>query len=1331
MAATNFSLNDYLIIDTTGSIGIGTTTPGARLFVTSSSTDTSQPGVVFKAGTANQLRGAGLFDVQNSSGTTLLFVSGSGNVGIGTSSPTVRLDVSGSYSVGTERARIWGPLNLKYSTDTINGKDYQIGSGYELDGTAHGSGGFVLYHRWGDSGLGSGGWKMIFGSASVPNLTIVNQTVGIDTTSMSEKMNVQGSSTTSISTVLIKENQAMASGVAALDVQNSAGTSLLFVSGSGRVGINSSAPTAELTVRYATANSNTLAPALLIDNPSGGGQTALTLAINGVEKSRLRVDNSGNLVINAPGVFYFGYDNSHSGFRFYNGTGSRQVDIDTSGNVGIGTATMSNKLSIYGTAQDQVYIRGGSTNRAGIRIDNTAGYQSQILLADNNTDRWQIGKQTDNTFFLYDATAAVNIIQGTYRATGRSDIALVPYQNGRVGIGTDPAELGKLEIYATGSLQGIYQSDGTRWLRILAGTSTSGAYNNIVSENDYALIFSGSKATNAPGLVLAPWDGAGATSGLKIDPSGNVGIGTATMSRKLVVHGSDALINGIAVGTGNNNTSTSNTAVGDSANGALSTGSGNTAVGYAALITVSTGNNNVAVGSSALQNQTASNATAVGTSALTLSTVEGNTAVGYNALSSITANSGSVAVGYEALKNATGSNNTALGWWAGRLISTGTLNVAIGPNALRTATTTSGNVAVGSRALELNTGSNNTSIGGSAGYRLTTGSENVVVGSIALAASTSASYNTAIGVASLATCTGNYNVALGHSSGISMTSGEYNAILGSYSGNNASLNMSTSSRNVVLSDGEGNIRARFNYTGAVGIGTASPIPGYTVTVTSGSTANGYDLDSKMYLLSAALEKEAGYYMTALSKSAHFRVSMATPGVRLGSSTSDPLYLQTNNTNAISIDTSQNVGIGTDSTGGEALRIYRSSGATAAIYSNTSNATIGLTGYNSTTPVTAALEVSSTAVSIGAVTNHPLRLLTNSTEAMRINTSQNVGIGTATVGARLHVHSGASDEVTRFESTGNPYISLYDSGTRTGYLYSNTSTLELVSEATKDLMLQGAGAVIIKSNGNNERIRVLSGGKVGFGTNNPSEIIESYGTDAGIIVHYSGQSRGGLWAFSSTRVALATTTSGDDLVFGYTGSPGSSAAFVERMRVDNSTGYVGIGTNGPVYYLDVRGGFQTQAMYPRLNNTYNIGYSLVGIATAAYSNVYSYAYPSLSDYRLKEEIREISGSLPKIANLRPVVYRYNDILENIENLGDRVGFIAHELQEQFPNLVRGEKDAINEANGIPKMQEIYQDDLLPYMVDAIKELKSQNDSLKSEIQSLKDQISSILTMLGNK
>lgn len=353
--------------------------------------------------------------------------------------------------------------------------------------------------------------------------------------------------------------------------------------------------------------------------------------------------------------------------------------------------------------------------------------------------------------------------------------------------------------------------------------------------------------------------------------------------------------------------------------------------------------------------------------------------------------------------------------------------------------------------------------------------------------------------------------------------------------------------------------------------------------------------------------------------------------------------------------------------------------------------------------------------------------TGGTEYMRINSSANVGIGTGAPAYRLHTYSSAAATYAAVQSTvGNTgYVIMQGSATQiTGAIEISSGAMNVGTATNHPLAFATNGS---------EKVRIVSGGKVGFGTTNPSEIIESYGTDAGAIVHYSGQSRGGLWAFSSGRVAFATTASGDDLVFGYTGSPGSSAGFTERMRIDNGTGYVGIGTTNPDFTLDVRGTHQTQAMYPLTNNAYAIGYDFGFFGTKAYSSVVAYSYPGVSDYRLKEDVRDINGSLQKITRLRPVIYRYNNLQDNVENLGDRVGFIAHELQEHFPLLATGEKDGTQEVDGVtrPKYQSIFQDDLVPYMVDAIKELKFENDYLRSEVQSLKDQISSILEKLNNR
>ena len=116
----------------------------------------------------------------------------------------------------------------------------------------------------------------------------------------------------------------------------------------------------------------------------------------------------------------------------------------------------------------------------------------------------------------------------------------------------------------------------------------------------------------------------------------------------------------------------------------------------------------------------------------------------------------------------------------------------------------------------------------------------------------------------------------------------------------------------------------------------------------------------------------------------------------------------------------------------------------------------------------------------------------------------------------------------------------------------------------------ASGYLLKGNGvspTSASVIYDSGTSIGINTSSPSEEIEAFGVDASIIVHYSGQSRGGIAALSGARIALTTTTSGDDLVFGYAGSPITSAGFVPRMTIDNGTGSItaGVDFRAPIFY----------------------------------------------------------------------------------------------------------------------------------------------------------------------
>ena len=187
-----------------------------------------------------------------------------------------------------------------------------------------------------------------------------------------------------------------------------------------------------------------------------------------------------------------------------------------------------------------------------------------------------------------------------------------------------------------------------------------------------------------------------------------------------------------------------------------------------------------------------------------------NTAIGSSALNANTTAYNNVAVGFQSMYlNTTGTQNTATGFRSLRSNTTGSLNAAFGQNALYGNTTGANNTALGEEALQANTtASNNTAVGYQAGYSNTTGLSNAFFG-------TSAGYTNATGVAQTflgkdagKVSTSNSNTFVGCSAGAAVTTGASNTIIGRYDGQTG-LDIRTASNNVVLSDGDGNIAARW------------------------------------------------------------------------------------------------------------------------------------------------------------------------------------------------------------------------------------------------------------------------------------------------------------------------------------------------------------------------------------------------------------------------------------------------------------------------------------------------------------------------------------------
>jgi hypothetical protein len=148
------------------------------------------------------------------------------------------------------------------------------------------------------------------------------------------------------------------------------------------------------------------------------------------------------------------------------------------------------------------------------------------------------------------------------------------------------------------------------------------------------------------------------------------------------------------------------------------------------------------------------------------------------------------------------------------------------------------------------------------------------------------------------------------------------------------------------------------------------------------------------------------------------------------------------------------------------------------YSNDANYQTGDGVWNFRLDGVGGATSSSSSTNLNLLGPGALVLGAGSAERMRIDSAGNVGIGTSSPAVKLHVSAGATDEVARFESLNNPYISLYDTGVRQAYFYSDSSAIRLYSENSKPLYLYSAGTQELSLGTNaTERMRIDSAGNV--------------------------------------------------------------------------------------------------------------------------------------------------------------------------------------------------------------------------------------------------------------
>lgn len=117
--------------------------------------------------------------------------------------------------------------------------------------------------------------------------------------------------------------------------------------------------------------------------------------------------------------------------------------------------------------------------------------------------------------------------------------------------------------------------------------------------------------------------------------------------------------------------------------------------------------------------------------------------------------------------------------------------------------------------------------------------------------------------------------------------------------------------------------------------------------------------------------------------------------------------------------------------------------------------------------------------------------------------------------------------------------------------------------------------------------------------------------------------------------------------------------------------------------------------------------------------------TLSDRRDKTDIIDCPYGKEFLNKLRPVEFTWKRRLlnagdnNNVHNGKTRLGFIAQELQEAMPNNENEVLDLVYESN--PERLEIRQGNLLPIIVQYLKELKKTNDELRKSCNEIYEKI----------
>ena len=259
-----------------------------------------------------------------------------------------------------------------------------------------------------------------------------------------------------------------------------------------------------------------------IQSDTSGSGTYLPITFYTNQNERVRMDTGGNVM--------FGYTSVIN-------PGSATNNYVFAGNMGINTSTLTANylLDMVGPTDTSIVrlrATAATTTKAAQFILSTQNARDFVFTSQHDAStpyaRIETGSaMTGGLRFYYNGTESARIDTGGnllvgYTASPTTTAATSNFAvAGNVGIGTN-APITRLHVQtaSAGINDGIYVTDGTRWIRSIPYLG-SGSYNALViSAGDSGIIYS----AGTPGtgnFVIAPWNNTVA-GGIRMDNSGNV-----------------------------------------------------------------------------------------------------------------------------------------------------------------------------------------------------------------------------------------------------------------------------------------------------------------------------------------------------------------------------------------------------------------------------------------------------------------------------------------------------------------------------------------------------------------------------------------------------------------------------------------------------------------------------------------------------------------------------------------------------------------------------------------------------------------------------------------